>query len=336
MPSPRDLARVLIEQYTDRQLADLREGTFDAIMAIDPEVTVHVVVQLAKDDCGVEGMYHEPTNRIYVQEAGSVRRTKFTALHEFGHRRARETVATARELARLTSERSRRFEEKLADAFAAGILIPDHVVERILGGKQPTARHAAELFEDPEVGGSREACCVKLAQRMTGNGYVLLAQADTILFCASVGTALRVARGTSQGEDHLLAKASERGSAVSDHVTLTHRSGSGTPEYAGQAVASGGYVFAVLTDATSLPWGGWRLPSTETGTAPEMHCESCDELVDAWDWCNIGRHRICGECGWCACSQPKAKIPTRTCASCFLTKALAVFDGESTTCRDCT
>lgn len=336
MPSPKDLAQILIDRYTDEQLEDLRRDTFDAIAQVDPGVTLHVVVRLARDDCGVEGMYHEPTGRIYVQAARSARRTRFTALHEFGHRRARETVETARELARLRPDRSRQFEEKVADAFAAGILIPDHVVDRILGGRQPTARHAVDLFDDPEVGGSREACCVKLAQRMTGNGYVLLAQADTILFCAPVGTPFRLARGTSQGHDHLLAKASQRGAAVSDHVTLTHRSGGGTPEFAGQAVASGDYVFAVLTDATKLPWGGWRPPSTSTGTAPEAYCESCDELVEAWDWCDIGRHRICGECGWCACSKPKAKIPTRPCDSCFLTKPLAVFDGDSRTCRDCT
>jgi hypothetical protein len=325
---------VLIDAYNDEQRQALRDDTFDAIADVEPGVTVHVVSQLANDSCEVEGMYHEPTGRIYVQEAGSARRTRFTALHELGHRRARKTLETARHLAGLPTARSRQFEEKVADAFAAGILIPDHVVDRILDGKQPTARHAAGLFDDPEVGGSREACCVKLAQNMSGNGYVLLAQGDMILFCAIVGTALRVARGTAQGGQHLIVSAANHGSSTSDHVTLTHRSGAGTPSYAGQAVAAGDYVFAVLTDATNLPWGGWRPPDTSTGDAPEIFCESCDEITEAWDRCE-NSHRVCGVCGWCECSKPRAKAPTMVCDICFVIKPLGLFDGDSNTCRDC-
>jgi hypothetical protein len=65
-------------------------------------------------------------------------------------------------------------EERVCHAFAGLILVPDQVVERILAGRPPEARQLREVFTASS--GSLEACAVRLAEYLPGNGYVVLAE----------------------------------------------------------------------------------------------------------------------------------------------------------------
>ncbi len=328
----------LTRSFGAEELIALRDDPATAIRAVVPEVTVHVQDAPVDSACGVEGMYHEPSRTITVQRARSERRTRFTALHEFGHDQARRDIDVARRLARASSDGGRRLEERIADAFAAEILIPEDIVVAVLGDKAPTAVAVADLFDHYGVGGSREACCVRAAQRMTGSGYVLLAEGNVIRFCATVGGAYAVRRGSRQPEGHLIVNAGDRGNAVSDHVRLRHPSGSETPEFSGQAVRLGNYVFAVLTDATSPPWGGWHPPrdrQARSAGAPELDCPDCDTVTEAWKRCDTDpTHRVCSSCGWCACRRPKAKVSEKQCDTCFLMRRVDLFPDGGTTCVD--
>lgn len=243
----------------------------------------------------------------------------------------------ARAIAQLSEAAGRRFEEEIVNAFAASILIPDEVVDAVLEDKPPTADAVVQLFHDPRVAGSREACCLRVAQRMRGEGYVILAEDGIIRFCATVGGTYSVARGTEQDEANLIRRAADTGRATDNNVTLRHASGALSPAYAGQAVADEGYVFAVLTDATNLPWGGWIPPRSRAwGEPPEIWCQECDEVTEAWQRCETDpSHRVCSICGWCECRAPNAKVPEKTCRSCFLPKHVELFTGGSEICDDC-
>lgn len=338
MPSARVLAALLCEQFDQDELELLREDPLEAIELVVPEVTANLVEHdPAQPGCSLEGHYHEATRNITVQRAVSRRRTRFTALHEFGHDQARRHPDVARTIAQLSAAAGRRFEEEIVNAFAASILIPDEVVDAVLEDKPSTADAVIQLFHDPRVAGSREACCVRVAQRMLGEGYVVLAEDGIIRFCATVGSAYRVARGVEQDEAHLIRRASKVGRATDNNVTLRHATGTLTPLYAGQAVADEGYVFAVLTDATNLPWGGWLPPRSRAwGEPPEIWCQECDEVTEAWQRCETDpSHRVCSSCGWCECRTPTAKTPEKTCKSCFLPKHVDLFNEDSEICSDC-
>lgn len=194
------------------------------------------------------------------------------------------------------------------------------------------------LFNHRGVSGSREACCVRMAQRMRGSGYVLLCEGDRVLFSAAVGSAYSLRRGAVQDPDHLVCLAADRGSAVSDVVRLKHPSGSETPAFAGQAVLDDGYVFAVLTDSTTPPWGLWRPPrnrAARSANPPEVFCQECDEFSEGWQRCDTApSHRVCSTCGWCACRAPKTRVAEKRCDTCTMMRRIDLFPGGGNTCVD--
>lgn len=336
MPDARALAKVLSDKLTPDEIEILREDPFEAIPLIDPAVRIELVSYEPGEGCSVEGLYHEPNRSIVVQQASSGRRTRFTAIHEFGHDRARHDIDVARHLAAMSEGASRRAEERVADAFAAAVLIPERAVDEVLGGKQPTAHHVVELFHRADVAGSREACCVRIAQRMRGEGYVLVAEGNLMRFCATVGGAYAIGRNAAQDGVGLLRRAAERGTATDPVARLRFPDGRLTSEYAGQAVADHMYTFAVLTDATTLPWGGWIAPRKAEGDAPEIACPDCDDVTEAWQRCDTNSsHRVCSTCGWCECRTPRAKVPEKICDLCTLRKRVDLFPDNGPTCRDC-
>lgn len=359
MPDARALAGILCAKLDDDELDLLREDPFEAIPLIDPAVRIQLVSYEPGEGCTVEGLYHETSRSITVQQAASRRRTRFTAIHEFGHDRARHDKDVARHLAsvacdhitviqpaekvsRLTPQRrsgqvaSRQAEERIADAFAAAVLIPDRAVDEVLDGKAPTAHHLIELFHRDDVAGSREACCVRIAQRMRGNGYIVLAEGSTLRFCATIGGAYPIRRGSVQDRVSLLRHAAGHGSATDPNTRLQFPDGRLTSEYAGQAVTDDLYTFGVLTDSTTPPWGGWIAPRRTKGEAPEIFCRDCDEITEAWQRCDTNpNHRVCSSCGWCECRAPRARVSEKTCDVCALRKRVDLFPGGGATCRDC-
>jgi hypothetical protein len=332
----RALAATLCSTFDEDELDLLREDPFEAMSLVVPDVRIELVDRLNATDCSVEGVYAESSRSITVQRAASFRRTRFTALHELGHDQARHSDDVAREIAQLTEEAGRRLEEKIADAFAAAVLIPESAVDDVLAGRAPKAQDVVDLFNHPGVAGSREACCVRMAQRMEGRGYVVLAEGDKVRFCATVGDVYRVARGASQPVGHLILKAADRGTAHDDNTRLRHISGGETPEFYGQAVSDDVYVFAVLTDSNTPPWGEWRPPRRTAASAPEMFCPDCDEISEAWARCDVDpSHRVCSTCTWCECRVPKVRVAEKRCGSCGTLKRVDLFEDGSELCVDC-
>jgi hypothetical protein len=335
------LAETLAARFSTEQRAALASDPFVAI----PELTgltidVRDSTSAASSTCSVEGLYLED-GRITVLRAMSPRRTKFTALHEFGHHLARNSAETVRELAsahRVSDRHSRNLEERIADAFAAELLVPSADAATLLDGHPPTAGNVRDLFVVSE--GSREACCVRMAQHMSANGYIILAEGRLVRFCALVGDAFPLRRGVAQDENHLLARAASIGEARMDQVRMRHASGVQTREYGGHAVlADDGYTYAVLTDSTRPPWGGWRPPGDEHPAGIDMECDGCGREVAAWKRCSTCGGPVCPrqECGWCSCEAPRrARVAMRRCeGACQLTKRFDLFPPGSNVCVDC-
>lgn len=169
---------------------------------------------------------------------------------------------------------------------------------------------------------------------MRGEGYVVLAESGVLRFCATVGGAYSIQRNTSQERVGLLARAATHASATDVNARLQFPDGRFTREYAGQAVTDGLYTFAVLTDSSAPPWGGWVPPRRTQGEAPEIFCQDCDEFTEAWQRCDTnGSHRVCSSCGWCDCRAPKVKVPERVCQVCFISKRFDLFPTAATSAR---
>jgi hypothetical protein len=335
------MAEVLAAGFSADQRAALADDPFAAIPKLsDLTIDVRESNRAASSACSVEGLYLED-GRITVMRAMSQRRTKFTALHEFGHHLARNTAEMARALAsayRVSDRHSRNLEERIADAFAAELLVPSADAAALLAGRDPTAGDVRDLFVVSE--GSREACCVRMAQHMRANGYVILAEDRVVRFCALVGDAFPLRRGVIQDEEHLLARASRTGESHMDQVRMRHVSGVQTREFGGHAVvAEDGYTYAVLTDTTRPPWGGWRTPGDEYPAGIDMECDGCGQEVAAWKRCSTCGSPVCPrrDCGWCSCEAPRrARVATKRCqGTCQLTKRFDLFPPGSNICIDC-
>lgn len=336
MAEAERLAQLLHNKFTQPELVRLRDDPFGAIPEVVPGVRIELAASVRGFDCSVPGRYVQSNRHISVERATSRRRTKFTALHELGHDQARRHRDVAMRLAHLR-DAGLPLEEKIADAFAAMILIPASAVDEVLGQRAPTAHDVVELYEHDDVAGSREACCVRIAQRMSGDGYVLLCQENLILFCAPVGSAYHIRRRTPQDDGHFITRAVDGRAITGNYVRLRHATGTLTPEFSSQAVAAGGYTFAVLTDATTLPWGGFRLPRTGDAARPqlpEIWCEDCDDACDAGRRCDRDRsHWVCGRCGWCECQKPPP-VAEKTCTECWQIKAAHLFPDGGDVCEE--
>jgi Zn-dependent peptidase ImmA (M78 family) len=105
----------------------------EAIPALtDLTVEICEPEEFGTSNCSAEGLYFSRRRHITAMRTGP-RRTKFTLLHELGHDHARRTDQTAEALAGMGAL-SARFEERIADAFAAEILVPSADVEALLDG----------------------------------------------------------------------------------------------------------------------------------------------------------------------------------------------------------
>jgi hypothetical protein len=109
--------------------------------------------------------------------------------------------------------------------------------------KGPTAESVIELFERSEA--SREACCVRAAQRILGDGYIMLSDLEgTAIFTAST-TPYGVRRGTPQPGNKVI-EAAIRWTTASRESRVRFPSGAQSPLFFGNAHTDGEYIFAVF------------------------------------------------------------------------------------------
>lgn len=330
--------------HTARILASLDAADRDSLAA-DPlralEALGFTVLLLAEPeitgDCSVAGSFDVgPQPVIKVVQATSIGRRHFTALHEFGHVCVKlDTVIHDVFFDQL--DRGVRLEEDLCDAIAGQLLIPYERVANFIGPAGPTARAVVDLIE-ASPNSSREACCVRAAERIAGQGHVMLVREGVAQFTASRGTLYRVRRGTPQGGDHITAKAARRGRAR-EEASVIYASGQPSDLFNADAVlADDGYVVAVFV-AGRAPWmSGLVLPRTDPWAAAESeaYCTHCEEdfttLAKPCPKCNDFVHPAPAGCGRCSC---EPTVRNAVCDECFLRRPLSDFTRSARTCDIC-
>lgn len=281
-------------------------------------------------DCSVDGLYHPDPPRISVARSIATREA-FSLLHELGHHLLWDSYAVIDAFQQLNRQQERALEEDICDAFAAELLLPEHLVDDVLDGGEITARALRGLADHRRA--SRAACCVRLAQRLGGDGYLVLADRDGALrFCAAAGDAYRVARTAEQPRESVLARAGRAGRADGTDC-LTHRSGAKTPTMYVDAVADDDYVYAVYQ--SRRPRGMFvTIPDHERkGRRPEVLCVHCGTEFVAFDErCERCDAPPCSDCGRCGCQAASA---TRLCETCWLHKPATEFPTDEACCEEC-
>jgi Zn-dependent peptidase ImmA (M78 family) len=162
----------------------------DPAAALAQQFDVRVVaVEELRDSRGAGGWCDGvslTTDRVicYAPSPGS-RRQNFTLLHELGHILINEDEDALDWLADRPDPDSDQ--ERLCDAIAAEILLPEPTINQILAGAAPTADHLRQLYASSQA--SEEVCAIALAARLPMRGAVVLIRRRnaTVAFAASNG-----------------------------------------------------------------------------------------------------------------------------------------------------
>jgi hypothetical protein len=298
----------------DADVGDLlREDPIEAVPLV---FGIPVVVSdraSAGSSCSVAGSYtSEPTPEIRVGQFASRGRTLFTTLHELGHHLVREDDEVQDWC---WATRHDDAEDLVVNAFAAAVLMPSALVDEHITARGPTARAVASLFGAATA--SREACCVRAAQRLTGAGAVVLAAGSTIQFAACRALPYRIGRDLEQDAGGFFDTA---GRSVSthrdDHVRVRFRRGHLSDPLFGDAVVDGDYTFAVLAEHRPA-WLDFSVrTSHEARDVDDVDCQYCDFVFEnVWRQpCRRCGARPCPRCDRCACEAPERT--ERRCAVC--------------------
>jgi Zn-dependent peptidase ImmA (M78 family) len=331
------LARRLAGVLGDDQRAALARDPHSFLQAIGVRVSPLEEVPTS-ELCACDGVFfeHPYPNIAYAPTPGS-RRERFTLVHEFAHYLIRRDHDVLSALHDLDDNAGQVAEERVCHAFAGLILIPDQVIERILAGRPPEARHLHELFAASS--GSLEACAVRLAEYLPANGYVVIADpaGRRIRFASpSPAASYQWGRHTLLPAEHPLWRAHTTG-AYRGQGQVVWASGSRMNLWM-DAVANGHLVHAVFSDTRYWQREGLsildQLPTSARPTAMSGTCRHCG--ANTWGYtacptCGDVRCRACGRCG-CGAPAPTARV----CTVCHLEKGKGQFRSPtSIICRDC-
>lgn len=322
-----------LREWTDALIAtiepDERPGLAEDPVSAIPRLyglTLDVVPET--EDCPLHGVYFGDRGSVTVVRTASPGRVRFSALHELGHHLVTETRIG---LDFEADENPLSLEERVCNAFAAAILLPDELIEKHIPDGGPDATSVVELWKASHA--SRAAACVAAASRLPSPGYVMLTDLTAnALFTAVHRSPFGVRADTPQGVDSVPAKAIRNGSSYRGEGVLTFTSESTSPVHNGDARVSGEYVFTVYAK-NRAPWNALNIIGESTAQRAPKPCTRCGESFVHWD--NIrcercGEHR-CPHCRECGCQRFEPEM--LMCQSCFQTKPVHSMVGEI--CSDC-
>ncbi len=333
-----DAMIAVVEQHRPGTLAALRKGPLDELRTW-PDLVVEMVPEgRGGGRCSVAGNYRDETEppTLVVGESRSLRRRGFTGLHELGHHLQQTDPALGRRL--FDYEDSEAFEDAACDAFAARVLLPGELVKDVIDPRGPTASAVVELFHHSQA--SREACCVRAAEHLTGGGVVvLLDAAGSVIFAAPRGM-LPPAKGSDQAATPLIAAALRASATVErDSTFIAFKNDSTSDTQYGQAAwCDADYLVAVLVPDNAA-WRPFAPPRPNTsrswfGSWWACEVETCGEFFKITEVpcprCNTPR---CPS-GHCGCAVVRAQ-EDRQCNVCFLKYPPTRFAADSPTCKTC-
>jgi hypothetical protein len=291
------------------------------------------------ETCSVDGAYfpapYSPLPTIGYVPTPRSRRENFTLLHELGHHLIRLDDEL---LSRIADEDDRDLsEERICDAFAGRVLVPDEVVLAVLNGRRPEAADLRKLYE--ACRGSREACAVRLAEQLRCDGYVVLLERDsrTVRFASSSPERPYAwGRGSPIPIDHPVWRAGSAGSFRGEgEVVWRSRY---RRNFWLDAVGDGPLVLAVFAADRYWKASGLGILSdpSQTRATPILFsgtCRHCGAGVYGTRACEKCGDVTCRKCGKCGCGAPAPLV--KICTKCHMMKGKAQFRPGSSVCREC-
>lgn len=187
-----------LEQQRPGACDELLHDTCAALSAWNEVTLRYVAAAETSDSCSVAGAYiwDETPPVLAIARSRSPGREAFTALHELGHHIQQSDDALGDALAE-AGDRGQVLEEAVCDAFAAAVLLPEHLVRQHIPDAGPGVLDVVALHGGSDA--SRAAVCVCAAQKLTSPGHVVLLDYDgSVQFTASRGLP-PLARGSYQG-----------------------------------------------------------------------------------------------------------------------------------------
>lgn len=325
-------------QVLDRDWPGARERLqHDALAELRdwPDIQVRAVPDTQTDvRCSVAGGYVHTTTppTLAVTMSLSARRQAFTALHELGHHLQKNdidlAVAVRSQPADITD-----FEDAACDAFVGRVLIPDTLLPAPDLGRSPSAADVVTLFDRTQA--SRAACCVRIAERLSGHGVIaLLDNTGQVAFAAGRGDVYPPARGSDQSPTPVVSRALRTATgARHDSTHVLYRNGSTSVDLYGDAAWCDGYL--IMVAVTDRPgWKAFAPPRPTTGKIiyrPQGWCELCEEEFAVTDRCGRCHQPRC-PAGHCACTTARDRL----CKRCYMMKHPAQFPGPTADiCTEC-
>jgi hypothetical protein len=331
---PRELAGHLVRFVREGDVVDVGQMSQDPVAALDHDPSVRIVWVDSADlpsDCSIAAAYDRATvpARLLVSQDASPGRRRFSVLHEYGHH-LRNQVPAVMEALFSARDGGAGLEERMCDEFAGTVLVPDDLLNRVLGSDM-TARSVLGLMAT--ISASAEACAVAVARRLSAPGYVmLLSRNGTATFTAHNGDVFRVRRDTQQ--QGLLSRAAS-GEPVRGRSQVRYGTGNYSREmFLDAATGSGRTVAVLVTD--SPPWGGFTAGYKRGPEGSTIYCENCDHEFTTFDpSCRSCGQPPCPNCRHCECPVQGSR-GDRQCDKCFLIQPAKAFsNADSATCNEC-
>lgn len=330
------IARALEDGIADEVETDLAsEDTIAALEVHFPDVLVRPLPagMFFGDECSVDGYYdaelRPPDRFIFFDPTANDARIRFTVLHELGHHllvTAAAALLDDIDVAAGQAHAAASVEELVCHRFAARLLIPDRVLDAVVGSP---VRPADVVAVHDASNASWEAVVVRVAERLRRPGaVVLMRDIGRVSFCA--GSRLEApwwGRGSLTDPAGALAAAFDR-----DHIArrevFRHGQAFSRELFCDTQRVHDRLVVAVLSDKASDGRFDVLVDPDPVWTDRVVFCEWC-EAERTEGWCELCRGRRCSECGRCGCKKPRQNP---VCASCGLEAPMRL--GE-TICVDC-
>jgi|SRR5665213_1347069 len=326
----------LLSCITEDVLNDLQGQ--DSAIAVEihfSPVTLHALGtrSLSEGNCSTDG-YYDPfidpdCPRIFFANDVNKRRARLTILHELGHHLLQTTACyLLDDIDQLCSspEDAVATEEFVCHNFAGRILVPEELLNEIIGRGQPRPEHVREIYERGSA--SWEAVAVRVAGRLRHPGAIVLMRDETsVSFCAPSPLMGWLGwRRESRVEPNGPLSRAILGNQNDEVDTYRYELGYAQSMSCEAVKIREGFAVAVLSElpsdrGTSLNESSWE-PTVQ-------FCKSCIIVERNVGWCEDCKGQRCPECDECGCT---VQVTNPVCPSCHLYKP---HRQGSDVCRDC-
>ncbi|WP_367657424.1 ImmA/IrrE family metallo-endopeptidase [Clavibacter michiganensis] len=305
----------------------------DPLRAIDdyPQILLRYTDNTITTSCQFHGRYTFRPPTIYVTRSTNRARDNFTVLHEYGHHLQKHTGPWVYQvLTKLTPFDRELLEERVADAFASSVLIPDSLLYASFAGTL-SASHLASVHAASSA--SRHAVLRRAIDLATEPTCLVVTDLDGKVRAAESNSEdfYQPAKDSYQPDLERLSSQAGYGRSVTGYTREGLRYSTGTARsdlrIDTHSDQGGAYYFHVLTPTYRFGSQQWHDEEVECVNA------ACEEVFRAYP--SI-RHDSCGgyrcpNCSQCAC-EPQAAA---TCPRCFTELSAADMAAGRSEHEDC-